>query len=182
MSKGLMDGTVRMVLVQFRVNNPKMLPETIRTDDKPTGTAEVVSRAGQVKGEECLQSTESVGHGKFPDDLASNGYTLVDAFTKVRQDRGGREYGIVRFTFVAEGHVDTVPEWDKARPAAEQALRDMVEGAAWRTRAFLNPFFADGNIVEGTFCISVNADMRDPAPKAKRLLRIDADNVCVKNA
>jgi len=179
---GLMNGAVRMVLVQFRVNNPKMLPKTIRKDEKPAGTTEVVARAGQVKGEECLQPTESVGCAEFLADLASAGYVMVDAFSKVRQDRGGREYGIVRFTFVAEDRVDTVPEWDKARPAAEQTFRDMAEGAAWRTRAFLNPFFADGNIVEGAFCISVNADMRDPAPKARRLLRIDADSVCVMNA
>ncbi len=198
-----------MILVQFRVNNLELLPSGLRREDDSNGAAEAVSRASQIRGEQCLPATDTVSCAEFLGDLISAGYVLVDALKKVRYDnRSQKEYGVVRFTFVDQDHAETVPEWQGQKPVAEQELRKMAGDATWRVRAYLNPFFREGYTIGGVFCLAVNCEVREslvdgsgkpvlrwrkdskgdrigdaPLPvEPKGFLRIADGDLCVKNA
>jgi len=93
--------------------------------------------------------------------LALAGYVMVDALVEIRR-KDGHQYAMVRFVFSDIEHADCSKEFLELQPLAEQELRQLLEQAMWRIRAFLNHLFEDGEIVDEQYAISINLEMRVP--------------------
>lgn len=157
--KGLMDGTVRLVMLQLNCN-PKLIPAGIkRQEEKPSTFVARTSRPAT--GERLLESVDNVGGLPLLADLAEQGYVLVDTLSQIRQ-RNNQEVGMVRYVFCDGNHATPSEEFIKLRPAAEASLRKLLTEGAWRTEGYLNNFFENGQAVEGTFAVSINMASRTP--------------------
>lgn len=206
--KGLMNGAVRLVMLQFSFSNLKLVPACLKQKGEES-PSEFVVRKSEIRGEQFLEPVESVGCLSFLSDLALADYVLVDAFAKIRK-RGGRPYAmsLAQFIFSDTEHANSSEEFLRVRPSAELALRQLLEQGMWRVLAFLNHFFKDGEMVEDQYAISVNLVARvplvdgngkplvqwqkdesgdrigdTPIPvEPKLFLRIENGNICVTNA
>lgn len=174
-ANGLMQGAVRLVILQFSFSNLKLIPTCIPQRAKET-TEGFVARKSAIRGEQIVQETHGVSVLSFLLSLVSYGYQLVDAFSIIRT-KDGRDYRAVRFTFASPGHHECSPEFAKIRPAILQELRKMLGDAMWRVRGYLNPFFANQEVLDGVFVISINLEARDPLvePDGKPILRYMRD-------
>jgi len=204
--KGLLKGAVRLVSLQFSFSNSSLVPAGIRHKGQESAE-QFVTRKSSVKGQQCLAPTECVFGLRFLYDLDEAGYQLVDAFSR-NMEKDGRPFSMVRFVFVAEQYVDSSDEFLKTKNDATRGLEQLLTEAMWRARAFLNPFFKDGETVDGQYAISVNLEARAPlvdgngkplcqwrkddrgqrigdksVPIEPRLfLRIENGDVCIKSA
>jgi len=157
---GLMNGSVRLVVLQFSFSNLKLIPSQIRQNSQKPPSKFADSKPG-VSGEQILNPIENVGGLPFRLDLAKAGYVLVDAFSRIDQ-KNGQPFGIVRFVFAHHSHATSSKEFLKVRGAADDALCELLEQAMWRVRGFLNHFFEDGVIVDNTYVVSINLEARSP--------------------
>jgi len=158
----LLNGAVRLVMLQFSFSNINLVPKCLRVERKTLESPEeFIARKSRVPGEQCLDSVENVGGLDFLNDLSDAGYVLVDALAKL-QAKDGREYAVVRFIFAEENYVNSSDGFQKTKPLFEKSLRQMFCESMWRVRGFLNPFFSDGKIVNGQYVVSVNFEARKP--------------------
>lgn len=157
----LLEGTLRIVSLRFKVNNLKLVPPGIREKMLRSETpAEFDARqASQARGEECILPTKDVSCAQFLNDLAASGYIMVDAFFQVLNPK----YIIVRFDFVILEHFLPSDEFSQgAKVKAEIGLRNMAEQNMWRIQAYLNPFFFEGREIDGQHGLAINLDSRKP--------------------
>lgn len=150
---GLLDGEVRLVLMQFVFSSLKLVPSCLK--QKP---AKMPKKILAVKGEQFLDATEDVSISVFLCDLKKVGYGLVDAYYQIRED--GK--ATVCFMFADKEHITLSEEFKETHGSAERALLQILEQSMWRARAFLNPFFKEGIAVKDVYAISVNLDGRQP--------------------
>lgn len=153
---GLLNGQVRLVLLQFAFSNLKHVPSCLKQKSEKT-----LKESPAIKGELCLSATEDVGVVDFIADLESMNYQLVDSYYQIRS-RNGQQYAVVRFLFAEKEQASVSDEFKKMLPEIEQALLQICESAMWRARAFLNPFFKDGRIIDDVYALSVNLEARKP--------------------
>lgn len=166
---GLLNGQVRLVLLQFAFSNLKYIPSCLKQKSEKTP-----KESSAVKGEQCLNATEDVGVAGFITDLKDADYQLVDSYYQIRS-RNGQQYAVVCFLFAEKEQASVSDEFKKMRPDIEQALLHMCESAMWRARAFLNPFFREGRIIDDVYALSVNLEARKPlfdSVGPKKFLRI----------
>jgi hypothetical protein len=151
---------IRMVIMQFAFTNESLVPEGIsrKAEESPE---HFVARGQAVRGEQILEPVEKVSAVRFIGDLVEAGYVLVDAFWRQMQ-KVGRPFFTVRFVFVQEDHANSSEDFLHKRPKVIEALTSLTTEAMWRTRAFLNPFFLQGDMIEGVYSISVNLEARVP--------------------
>jgi len=151
---------VRLVMLQF-LTTFKALPPGIPKKEKES-VEELIARKSGIKGSQFIPQTEGVSLREFLCNLISAGCVLVDAFYKIRADGRGKEFPAVRFLFADAGQDASSEEFKAVRPGAMDALSQMCNGSVWSAVVFLNPFFSNGNPIEGVYTISVNLAVRKP--------------------
>jgi hypothetical protein len=101
-----------------------------------------------------------VSVSKFLAESTEAGFTMVDAFFKMRTNPRGHEHPVVRFTFAPE---EDVYEGDAMyRKYAIKAFTQIGEEALWGASGHLNHYFHSGNMVNGLYSISINLGARNP--------------------
>lgn len=170
---------VRLVVIQFSFSNPAAIPAGVARRAAETQEEHVdrVERKSRETGLIVIEPTQNCSLATFAGEFEGAGYELVDAFYQERRDRkdprAQRTYHMVRFVFAQELFADVSDEF---RSNVEAALTLMCRQATWRVRAFLNPFYSDGQEVPGQSVLSINLEARTPAYS----LRIIGDNVRLK--
>ena len=160
-----LDSSVRLVALQFNFSNPDVIPTSVKRLDRET-PEERNERKNHSSGTLVIEPTENCSLVDFLGELDVAGYEMVDALYKERIDskypRGRRTYHMVRFLFARREFVDLSEEFKTVRDIISSELRSICEVAMWRIRAFLNPFYKDGEEVIGHHAISVNLESRKP--------------------
>lgn len=156
---GLLNGAVKLVMLQFIFGSTKALPPGLFQKGRET-IEKLTARRSEERGEQFLDPTPDVGIALFPGDLTIVEYKLVDAFYQMRTNARGQEYPVARFTSALEVR-EEAGEFAKHREEAAKAL-EMCGKDMWSVVGFLNSFFQDGKKVEGQHTISINFAARNP--------------------
>ena len=161
-----LNGTVRLVALQFSFSNPDAIPASVKRLNRET-QEERVERKGHSSGVMVIEPTEKCSLAEFLGELETAGYEMVDAFYKERIDakdsRRKRTYHMVRFLFARREFVNISDEFRTARGAIRTELRNICAGAMWRVRAFSNPFYKNGaREVSDQSALSINLEVRTP--------------------
>lgn len=162
-----MDGlrVVRMVGFQFSFSNPTVVPSVLKRLSQET-KEESVDRRSRATGVMIIEPTEQCSLLSFLGELEAEGYEMVDAFYQERVDdeypQGKRTYHMVRFLFTRHEFAEVSDEFRKARDVIRTELQRICEEAMWRVRAFSNPFYGNGEEVDGQRAVSVNLEARVP--------------------
>ena len=158
------DGSVRLVALQFSFSNINIVPEILQERELDTTADRNERKAREGSGEMVIMSTENSSLVKFLNDLEASGYELVDAFYQPRVHPKNPRilYSMVRFLFARREYVDLSDEFRKTRDVTYAELRKICEQAMWRVRAYLNPCFKDNEEVPGQHALSVNLEGRKP--------------------
>jgi len=166
---------VRMIVVQFSFSNPEVIPSGIKRRKRETAF-EHVARKLQKTGERIIEPTVNCSV-EFLGELEAMGYELVDAFYQARPDHDDLKgtYHTVRFLFARHEFATPSAEFRMVRDAIRAELREMLRTAFWRVRAFLNPFYQNGEEIAGQRSLSINLEVRvsrflpDGSPVVARL-------------
>lgn len=106
---------------------------------------------------ESERETTFVG---FTAALRRQGYTLVHVGKRVVNTEEGKTQYVLRYTF------GTIPREEKhLRRLGEELCRELEAYAAealWNVQAFRNPYYRDGNVVEGKRVITIDINARKP--------------------
>ena len=168
--------SVRLVALQFGFSNLSVIPASVKRLDRET-TEERNECKNHSSGTLVIEPTENCSLVEFLGELEASGYEMVDAFYKERIDpkdpRGRRMYHMVRFLFARCEFVDLSDEFKAIRDIISRELRGICKIAMWQARAFLNPFYKDGEEIAGQRAISINLTSRKP------LFRPDGQSVTV---
>ncbi len=160
-----LDGTVRMVALQFSFSNPDTIPASVKRRD-PETKGECVERKNHSSGFLVIEPTEKCSLAELPGELETTGFEMVDAFCKERLDpkdpSGKRTYHMARFQFARREIVKLSDEFKKVRDIIRAELQTICETAMWRVRAFDNPFYKNGEEIPGQRSISINLEVRTP--------------------
>lgn len=101
-----LNGTVRLVALQFSFSNPDAIPASVKRLNRET-QEERVERKGHSSGVMVIEPTEKCSLAEFLGELETAGYEMVDAFYKERIDakdsRRKRTYHMARFQERREG-------------------------------------------------------------------------------
>lgn len=171
-----LNGTVRLVALQFSFSNPDVIPATVKRQDRET-PEERVGRKSHSSGVMVIEPTEKCSIEEFLEELEAAGYEMVDGFYKERIDandpRGKRSYHMVRFLFARREFVELSDEFKKVRDTIHAELWSICEAAMWRVRSFSNPFYKNGEEIPDQRTVSINLEARQP------LFRPDGQTVTV---
>ena len=158
-----LDGSVRLVIVQFSFSNPDVIPPSVRRRS-PETHEERGERKDRADGDMILEPTAGASLAEFPRDLETAGYKLVDAFCKERINDNPhlKKYYMVRFVFARREYAEISQGFWKVRDAIRAELQSICGSSLWRVRAFDNPFYKDGAEVSGQRTMSINLEVRQP--------------------
>ncbi len=160
-----LNGSIRLVVLQFSFSNPDAIPQAVKRS-QPETLSEQNKRNGRSSGIMVIEPTENCSLVEFPGELEAAGYEMVDAFYKERIDpkdpNGRRTYHMVRFLFARHEFVDISDEFRKVRDDIRTALSEMCHAAMWRVRAFSNPFYKNGEKIPEYRAMSINFESRKP--------------------
>lgn len=160
-----LNGTVRLVILQFSFSNPDVIPATVKRQHRETPEERAV-RKSHPSGVMVIEPTKKCSLVEFLGELEAAGYEMVDAFYKERIDakdpRGKRTYHTVRFLFARREFVELSDEFKKVRDVIRAELQSICESAIWRVRSFSNPFYKNGEEVPGQRAVSINLEARQP--------------------
>lgn len=160
-----LNGTVRLVALQFSFSNPDAMPSAVKRLDRETQEERVV-RKSHSSGVMVIEPTEKCSLAEFLEELEAAGYEMVDGFYKERIDakdpRGKRTYHMVRFLFARHEFVELSDEFKKVRDVIRAELRSICESAMWRVRSFSNPFYKNGEEIPDQRAVSINLEVRQP--------------------
>ena len=160
---GLMGGAVRLISLRFAFSNSKIIPECVREKISTRLPSSFLQEQPNVQGVMFLDPVEKVGCLPFLRDLKGRDYILVDSFYEAKKRTHGKEYFLVRFDFASLDYAYTDDRFDREqRPKLEKALYNLFRESMWRVRAFLNPFYEEGQILENQCAISINLEARYP--------------------
>jgi len=150
---------VRMVTIQFSFTNPAAIPAAVRQLERET-VLEHIARQLQATGEQVIGATENC----YVALIEPEGFELVDALYQKRVDRRNtnRTYHMVRFILVRSEFAAPSEEFKKVRVAIYDDFLEVTRTAFWRVRAFLKPFYKDGEEVAGQRALSINLEARVP--------------------
>ena len=160
-----LNGTVRLVALQFSFSNPDTIPATVKCQERET-PEERVERKSHSSGVMVIEPTEKCSLVEFLGELEAAGYDMVDGFYKERidaKDPGNkRTYHMVRFFFARREFAELFNEFRTVRDNIRIELQNMCESALWRVRSFSNPFYRKGEGVFNQRAISINLEARQP--------------------
>ena len=170
--------SVPMVSVQFSFSNPEVIPVLVRHRNNETHEEhkERDVRKNHASGRLVIEPTERCAVANILDGIESAGYELVDALYQERVDpkdpTGRRRYHMVRFQFAPRPAVQISTEFKTIREQIRLEFQDICETAQWRVRAFLNPFYQNGEEISGKNAVSINCEARNPLfyPDGKPIL------------
>lgn len=158
---GILDGAVKMVLLQFNFGKFEEIPRGLY-QKKEENIEDLLARKSLTRGTEFLPSMADISLVKMPENLARAGYQMVDAFFRLRTNSSGHKYVALRFVFVSEDILEETGEFSKRKNVVEKALEKVCQSAVWRTQGFLNPFFKEGGVVKCQHSVSLNMTARNP--------------------
>ncbi|MEK7120417.1 MAG: hypothetical protein AAB824_02655 [Patescibacteria group bacterium] len=160
-----LNGTIRLVALQFSFTNPDAIPTSVKRRS-PETQEERVERKSYSNGIMVIEPTEKCSLAEFLGELEAAGYEMVDAFYKERIDakdpRRKRTYHMVRFLFARREFVNCSDEFKAARGTIRIDLQNICESAMWRVRSFSNPFYKNGEEVLDQSALSINLEVRQP--------------------
>jgi hypothetical protein len=160
-----LNGTVRLVALQFSFSNSDAIPVSVKHLDRET-QEERMERKSYLSGVMVIKPTEKCFLAEFLVELEAAGYEMVDAFYKERIDgkdpRGKRTYHTVRFLFARREFAELSDEFKKVRHTVRVELMSICESAMWRIRSFLNPFYKNGEEISDQRAVSINLEVRQP--------------------
>ncbi len=156
---GLLEGEVRLIMLQFTFSNIELIPSCLT--NKSAEIPEQPSKKSPATGEQFIEEVENVGIADFLNDLKNHDYGLADAYYQIRI-KGGQQYAMARFMFSAKDYLAISDEFKIIRGSAELALFQISAQSIWRIKAFLNPFYKEGEAIENAYVISVNLNLRQP--------------------
>jgi len=159
-----LDGSVRLVSLQFSFSNSRVVPLAIRWVDRETLYEQDDRHRHRKSGTMVIEPTEKSSLVEFLGELEGAGYELVDALCQERpHPKNPRQiYSVVRFLFARCEFVDLSDEFKKVRDNIRAKLSEMCRVAMWRVRAFSNPFYENGEEVAGQRALSINLEAREP--------------------
>ena len=156
---------IPMVSLQFSFSNPEAIPVLVRHRSNETMQERQV-RKNHTSGQLVIGPTENCSIATMFTGIKSAGYELVDAFHQERIDpkdpTGRRRYHTVRFQFARSETAQISDEFKAIRDQIHYELQDICGNAHWRVRAFLNPFYRNGEEVQGKNAVSINFEARNP--------------------
>lgn len=176
----VLDGSVRLVALQFSFSNPGAIPPSVKSLG-PESFEERDARKSQSTGTLVIEPTENVFIPEFLIELEASGYEMVSGFYKERlnpkDSRGKRTYHMVRFLFARHEYVSISEYFRSVRDTIRAELRGMCEAALWRVRVFSNPLYKDGEEVFGKRAVSINLEVRKPLfhPNGQPVMQWDRD-------
>ena len=160
-----LNGTVRLVALQFSFSNPDAIPATVKRQNRET-PEERVERKSHSSGVMVIEPTEKCSLVEFLGELEVAGYEMVDGFYKERIDvkdpRNKRTYHMVRFLFARREFAELSDEFKKVRDTIRTELRSICESAMWRVRSFSNPFYKNGEEIPDQRAVNINLEVRQP--------------------
>ena len=164
MTKLFLKETTRLVMLQFSFSNPKAIPYNIRKREPETKNEHVRRVKLPPRGRLAIEPSERTKITSFAMDLETNGYQLVDGFSQKRHHakRPEQVYYAVRFTFARKEYAEISDEFQSIQTKIHADLKQVCTVAFWRTRAFSNPFYKNGEEVEGFETLSFNFEVRSP--------------------
>ena len=160
-----LDEEIPMVIIQGSFSNKNAVPQSLRMVEAETvAQSELrLSREGTGQMIELRQNCSTV---ELLNDIKNAGYQLADALCQIRVNPKDwtkkSRYYMVRYTFVKTEKAEPATEFLKTRDAVENDLEKLLTESLWRIRVFLNPFFKNGQWVDGLHAVSVNLEARKP--------------------
>ena len=137
----------KLICVQFRCASEKAIPLSLRKEEE--NWQEKTQRINRSpSGKIIIESVEDCAVWNLPDILSGAGKNLIDAFC---QERNG--HYITRFTFSPE---------EIGQKNFNSQFREMCNNSFWRLCAYLNPFYKDGEEIQGAQSLSLNLTARRP--------------------
>jgi len=152
-----------MVAMQFSFSNARAVPRWIGAEERES-PEESKGRKNRSTGKLVIEPVEGCSLMRFVEDIEKAGYTLVDAFSQKRLQKGQVEntYQMVRFVFVRNDFLKSPNSFASVRALALASLNEMCKSALWRIRAFLNPYYDHGEKVPGEYFVGINLEARQP--------------------
>jgi hypothetical protein len=158
-----LDVSARLVLVQFSFSNINVVPKMVRRREAETKTESLERKERSSNGSLLIEPCENVSVEGFASSLEAAGYELVDGVYQMRQHPTQRNvYHMVRFVFSRRECAEISESFEQVRPIIRTELDDICRQAFWRTRAFSNPFYKDGEEIHGVRSLSFNFEVRVP--------------------
>jgi len=158
-----LDRNTHSLSLQFSFSNPSVIPESIRSRTYEN-QMERVERKSRATGNLEIQPTVNCSLKKITIQIEEAGYILQDAkyIKRIHGSRKGVFYHMVRFYFVRKEYSHDNPEFSQVRDEILNDLRRICENDFWRVRVFDNPYYVDGEAIEGMRYFSVNLEARIP--------------------
>ena len=151
-------------MLQFSFSNPNVIPDTVRKRKPETKTEQQQRKQRPPSGTMVITPSENTSIESFVQELIQSDYILVDAVTQKRPHpkRQNQHYYIARFVFSRKEHAKETSDFVSVRHQVQTELLNISNDAFWRIRAFKNPFFQDGGLVQGFNTLSFNFEARVP--------------------
>ena len=162
-----------MIVIQFSFSNARVVPAGIGFRQQE-GPVQSFVRHQHNNGQQVITPTEKCSVINLS-HLEKLGFLLSDFWAQERwnQKNPGARFSVVRFEY---RNLHSDPEHplleEESATSARIGLLNLAMSAAWRVRAFDNPFFVSGQEVPGKRVLSINLEGRFP------LFNSDGKPVC----
>lgn len=161
---------VPVVILQFHFGKRSSVPAGIPTLLPPETAPEKKRRlTRQGSGKLIIGPQNNSTVVNLPEGLCENGYTVVGVRHEERlNDNRPGAFQVVQVTFHRREASDRMlanladQQAEKALSRACEGLRELCVNNFWRARVYDNPFFRQGEPVEGLRCAVVVCDMKRP--------------------
>jgi hypothetical protein len=158
----VLDTSIPLVTLQFNFKNIDLIPEGVErvSPELPKQARERRHRNQGIRGVKILDGVENCSLAELKEQLEAAGYELFRAFVK-RRKTGHDDHQVhyeLRFEFARE--VDDNESFD--HESAEAAFEDFAGTCLWQVNAWNNPFFSDGEPIDGLRCITMMCNSRRP--------------------
>ena len=154
--------SVRLITLKFSFSNLGIVPSSVKRlgNETPEGRDERKKRSDGVL---AIRPVQNVSLVEFLSDLQLSGYELIDAYYQQRLSKEKRAFHTVLFVFCKHEYVRVSEEFGAKRDTISAELCTICRQAAWRVRAFVNPFYGNGGEkVPGQATIGINLEARRP--------------------
>lgn len=166
----------RVITLQFSFNNPFIIPWDLNSLDQESLVQSAQRKQQSEKGSMSHNLMPGSKNNKFQDtkiddklvvNLVNRGYELISLKYQERQQTSGYgTYHMTRYTFAHRNYIEhdseIIQEIKPRRGVVLAQLYDFIQLAYWQIRAYRNPYFDNGEVVEDQKAISLNFDGRTP--------------------
>src|SRR6056297_3452960 len=150
------DKDLKMFDMQFYFPNKHCMPTNSLRRKEPEKLTKTKKRSKRNTGCEIMSSQMAgswyyVSVSQLVKDLWKWGYKLVDGFYQERPSKRSGHYYIVRFTFARH---EIAKEYYPTDSLVAKALKQIMNYSCWRLKLYLNPYYDNGEEVEGNYSMS----------------------------